>query len=82
MFDFARTTTTAARVHTNSGVPNKAAYLITDGTAAEPGGAFLGRAFAGHRPGRTRDALLGRPCRCSPPGSDFVDLARRPGRPA
>jgi Zn-dependent metalloprotease len=34
-------------VHTNSGVNNKAAYLMTDGTANEPGGAFNGQVITG-----------------------------------
>lgn len=34
-------------VHTNSGVNNKAAYLIVDGTVAEPGGAFNGQTITG-----------------------------------
>ncbi len=34
-------------VHTNSGVANKAAYLITDGTDAEAGGVFNGETIAG-----------------------------------
>jgi hypothetical protein len=33
----------AGGVHTNSGVGNKAAELITDGTAGEPGGTFNGK---------------------------------------
>ena len=61
-------------VHTNSGVPNKTAYLISDGTAAEPGGAFRGRAFAGIGPERTA-TLYWATLQMLTPGSDFVDLA-------
>ena len=61
-------------VHTNSGVPNKTAYLIADGTAAEPGGAFGGRAFPGI--GTTRAATLyWATLQMLTPGADFVDLA-------
>ncbi|HET7661152.1 MAG TPA: M4 family metallopeptidase, partial [Oryzihumus sp.] len=40
-------TTDSGGVHTNSGVGNKAAYLITEGTRLEPGGAFDGQSFTG-----------------------------------
>ena len=40
-------------VHTNSGVPNKTAYLIVDGTVAEPGGVFNGQSFPGIGPDKT-----------------------------
>jgi Zn-dependent metalloprotease len=63
MFDFAQDYDDSGAVHTNSGVPNKVAYLITDGTVAEPGGAFLGRAFpASARP--TPPRSTGPRCRC------------------
>ena len=62
-------------VHINSGVNNKAAYLMVDGTAGEPGGSFNGQTIRGlgiiatakiyYEAGTT---LLG-------PGSDHVDLA-------
>jgi Zn-dependent metalloprotease len=61
-------------VHTNSGVPNKTAYLIVDGTAAEPGGAFAGRTFAGIGPGRAA-VLYWTTLQMLTPGSDFQDLA-------
>ncbi len=60
-------------VHTNSGVPNKAAYLITDGTVAEPGGAFAGRSFAGIGTARAA-ALYWATLQMLTPGSDFQDL--------
>lgn len=34
-------------VHTNSGVNNKAAYLMVDGTVGEPGGTFNGQTITG-----------------------------------
>ncbi len=61
-------------VHTNSGVPNKVAYLIADGTATEPGGAFAGRAFPGIGTARTA-TLYWSTLRMLTPGSDFQDLA-------
>ena len=61
-------------VHTNSGVPNKAAYLIADGTAAEPGGAFAGHTFAGIGTARTAP-LYWATLQMLTPGSDFADLA-------
>jgi Zn-dependent metalloprotease len=60
-------------VHTNSGVPNKTAYLIADGTAAEPGGAFNGRAFPGIGTARTA-TLYWATLQMLTPGSDFQDL--------
>ena len=60
-------------VHTNSGVPNKTAYLITDGTAAEPGGAFAGRTFAGIGSARAA-TLYWAALQMLTPGSDFQDL--------
>ena len=47
LYDFAQDYDDNGAVHTNSGVPNKTAYLIADGTVAEPGGTFAGRAFPG-----------------------------------
>jgi bacillolysin len=61
-------------VHTNSGVPNKTAYLITDGTAAEPNGAFAGHAFAGIGTARAA-TLYWATLQMLTPGSDFQDLA-------
>ena len=74
MFDFAQDYDDSGAVHTNSGVPNKAAYLITDGTVAEPGGAFLGRAFPGIGPTHAA-TLYWTALQMLTPGSDFVDLA-------
>ena len=61
-------------VHTNSGVPNKTAYLITDGTAGEPGGAFAGHAFAGIGAARAA-TLYWATLQMLTPGSDFQDLS-------
>jgi len=61
-------------VHTDSGVPNKTAYLITDGTAAEPGGSFQGRSFAGIGTARAA-TLYWTTLQMLTPGSDFADLA-------
>ena len=55
------TTTTTAAVHTNSGVPNKTAYLIADGTAAEPGRRLPRPLLPGHRQRPHRHPLLGHP---------------------
>ncbi|MGZ4631211.1 MAG: M4 family metallopeptidase [Actinomycetes bacterium] len=61
-------------VHTNSGVGNKAAYLITDGTTNEPGGTFGGQAFAGLGVDKAKwiywvtETML-------TPGADYGDLA-------
>lgn len=61
-------------VHTNSGVGNKAAYLITDGTAGEPGGAFGGQAFPGLGIDKAKwiywvtETML-------TPGADYADLS-------
>ncbi len=61
-------------VHTNSGVPNKAAYLIVDGTVGEAGGAFRGQTFAGIGAARAA-ALYWTTEQMLTPGSDFADLA-------
>jgi Zn-dependent metalloprotease len=61
-------------VHTNSGVPNKTAYLIADGSAAEPGGAFNGYAVAGIGAEKT-GALYWATLQLLTPGADFADLA-------
>ena len=53
-------------VHTNSGVANKTAYLIVDGTAAEPGGTFNGQSFAGIGPRQDRRPLLDRDAHADP----------------
>jgi hypothetical protein len=74
LFDVARDYDDSGAVHTNSGVPNKVAYLITDGTVAEPGGAFLGRVFPGIGPAHAA-TLYWTALQMLTPGSDFVDLA-------
>jgi Zn-dependent metalloprotease len=74
LYEFAPDYDDNGGVHTNSGVPNKTAYLVADGTAAEPGGAFNGHAFAGIGTDKTGllywSALL-----MLTPGADFADLA-------
>jgi bacillolysin len=58
-------------VHTNSGVGNKAAYLITDGTA---GGVFNGQTITGV--GLTKAAqIYWRTQQTLTPGADYADLA-------
>ena len=61
-------------VHTNSGVNNKAAYLITDGTAGEPGGTFNGRTITGL--GITKAARIYYEVETAflTSGSDYADL--------
>lgn len=74
LYDFAPDYDDNGGVHTNSGVPNKAAYLIADGTVGEPGGAFNGYSFAGI--GTTKTALVHwAALNLLTPGADFVDLA-------
>jgi Zn-dependent metalloprotease len=74
LYDFALDYDDNGAVHTNSGVPNKTAYLITDGTVGEPGGAFQGRAFPGIGAARAA-ALYWTTLQMLTPGADFVDLA-------
>jgi bacillolysin len=74
LYDYAADYDDSGGVHTDSGVPNKTAYLITDGTAAEPGGAFQGRAFAGIGTARAA-TLYWATLQMLTPGADFVDLA-------
>jgi bacillolysin len=61
-------------VHTNSGVPNKTAYLIVDGTVGEPAGSFNGQSFAGIGPDKAA-VLYWTVMQTLTPGSDFADLA-------
>jgi bacillolysin len=61
-------------VHTNSGVGNKAAYLITDGTTAEPGGTFNGQTFPGLGLTKAAEIYWGAE-NLMTPGSDYADLA-------
>ena len=74
LYDYAFDYDDNGAVHTNSGVPNKTAYLIADGTAAEPDGAFRGRAFPGIGTARTA-TLYWATLQMLTPGADFVDLA-------
>jgi Zn-dependent metalloprotease len=61
-------------VHTNSGVGNKAAYLIADGTVGEPGGAFGGLSFPGL--GLTATSrIYWITQQLLSPGADYSDLA-------
>jgi len=66
-------------VHTNSGVPNKTAYLVVDGTVAEPGGAFNGRSFPGIGPDKAA-AVYWAALQMLTPGSDFADLSAALGQ--
>ena len=61
-------------VHTNSGVGNKAAYLITDGTIAEPGGMFNGQIFTGLGLTKAAQIYWGAE-NLMTPGADYADLA-------
>jgi Zn-dependent metalloprotease len=74
LYDYAADYDDSGAVHTDSGVPNKTAYLITDGTAAEPDGVFHGRVFAGIGTARAA-TLYWATLQMLTPGSDFVDLA-------
>gem|GEM_PF-4513438 len=74
LYDFAPDYDDNGGVHTNSGVPNKTAYLVVDGTAGEPGGAFNGAAFPGI--GADKAALLyWTALQSLTPAADFNDLA-------
>ena len=64
----------AGGVHTNSGVNNKAAYLITDGTAADPGGTFNGRTITGLGVPRRRASTTRWRRAFLTSGSDYADL--------
>ncbi len=73
LYDFAPDYLDNGGVHTNSGVPNKAAYLVVDGTVGEPGGAFNGSAFPGI--GADKAAVLyWTALRTLTPAADFTDL--------
>ena len=63
-------------VHTNSGVNNKAAYLMTDGTAGEPGGAFNGQMITGLGVAKTARIYYQAMTTLLGPGSDYLDLGR------
>ncbi len=74
LYDFAPDYDDSGGVHTNSGVPNKTAYLIADGTTSEPAGAFNGQSFAGI--GTDKTALVyWSALALLTPGADFTDLA-------
>ena len=75
LYDFAPDYDDNGGVHTNSGVPNKTAYLVVDGTAGEPGGAFNGAAFPGIGPDKAARPLLDRAAVADPGGR-----LRRPRR--
>ena len=62
-------------MHTNSGVPNKTAYLIADGTLTEPGGTVRAAAPSPASAPPARRRSTGRRLQMLTPGSDFVDLA-------
>lgn len=74
LYDFAPDYDDNGGVHTNSGVPNKTAYLVVDGTAGEPGGAFNGAAFSGIGPEKAA-AVYWATLQMLTPGADFTDLA-------
>jgi bacillolysin len=61
-------------VHTNSGVNNKAAYLITDGTAGEPGGVFNGRTITGLGVAKAARIYYEVETAFLTSGSDYADL--------
>ena len=61
-------------VHTNSGVGNKAAYLITAGTTGEPGGTFNGESFPGLTVDKAKWIYWGAQNLLTP-GADYADLA-------
>jgi Zn-dependent metalloprotease len=69
-------------VHENSGIGNKLCYLLTDGTAGEPGGQFNGHFVApmgiragdvGPGPGASELMYIAQTALLSP-GSDYLDL--------
>ena len=74
LYDFAPDYDDNGGVHTNSGVPNKTAYLVADGTVAEPGGAFNGLAFPGIGADKAA-AVYWATLLMLTPGADFADLA-------
>lgn len=61
-------------VHTNSGVGNKAAYLIVDGTDGEPGGVFNGQDIAGIGAAKAAHVYWAAEQMLTP-GADYADLA-------
>jgi hypothetical protein len=61
-------------VHTNSGVGNKAAYLIAAGTADEPGGSFNGQTISGIGVTKAADIYYRVETVFLTSGSDYGDL--------
>ncbi|MCU1393990.1 MAG: peptidase thermolysin [Ilumatobacteraceae bacterium] len=61
-------------VHTNSGVDNKAAYLIAAGTAGLPGGTFNGQTITGLGDAKTAQIYDAANTQLLTPGSDYLDL--------
>jgi bacillolysin len=61
-------------VHDNSGVANKAAYLISSGTKNELGGSFNGQTFPGTGNAKMAKVFY-RALRTLSSGADFADLA-------
>ena len=59
-------------VHSNSGVSNKAAFLITDGTP--PGTPFNGQTITGIGPAKTAQIYYYANTTLLTPGSDYLDL--------
>lgn len=62
-------------VHTNSGVNNKAAYLMTDGTVAEPAGSFRGQVITGLGIAKVARLYYDVETTMLVSGSDYADLA-------
>ena len=58
LYDFATDYLDNGGVHTNSGVPNKAAYLVVDGTVGEPGGRLQRLRVPRHRRGQGSGPVL------------------------
>ena len=61
-------------VHRNSGVNNKAAYLMVDGTANETGGQFNGRTITGIGITKTAKIYYEAQTNLLTTGSDYLDL--------
>lgn len=61
-------------VHSNSGVNNKAAYLMADGSAGEPGGTFNGQTVAGMGTIKTAKLYYQAQTTYLTSGSDYLDL--------
>ncbi len=61
-------------VHTNSGVADKAAYLMVDGTTDEPGGIFNGYTITGMGISDTADVWYEAQTNLLTSGSDYADL--------